>query len=100
MQIDGKNARTPYLVHIPGFIGDLQTRFLLSTTDWRDLNIFDYKLDEIKQVKYTYHDIPGASFSLTVEGDGNFTLQHPDNNTPAPQSMLFMAGINKFLDSL
>lgn len=99
MQIDGKNARMPYLVHIPGFIGDLQTRFLLSTTDWRDLNIFDYKLDEIKQVRYTYYDIPGASFNLTVEGNGNFTLQHPDNSTPAPQSMLFIAGINKFLDS-
>ncbi len=99
MQIDGKSARNPYMVHIPGFIGDLQTRFLLNTTDWRDLSVFSYKLDEIKQVKYVYHDVPAASFTLTVEGNDQFTLQHPSNGTPAPQGMLFVAGINKFLDS-
>lgn len=99
MQIDGKSARQPHMVHIPGFVGDLQTRFLLTATDWRDLSVFSYTLDEIKQVKYTYHEIPAASFSLTVEGGDNFTLQHPDNSTPAPQDLLFKAGINKFLDS-
>lgn len=99
MQIDGKSARKPYLVHIPGFVGDLQTRFLLNTTDWRDLSVFTYKLDEIKEVNFVYNEFPEASFKLTIEGKDKYTLQHPSNNTPAPDALLFKAGITKFLDS-
>lgn len=99
MQIDGKSAKEPYLVHIPGFIGDMQTRFLLNETDWRDLNVFDYKLNDIKEVSAIYHDVPEASFILTVEGNGNYTLKHPQKNAPAAKEELFVAGINKFLDS-
>ncbi len=99
MQIDGKSAEKPYLVNIPGFIGDLQTRFLLTEKDWRDLNIFNYKLDEIKEVSIIYHDLPASSFVINVDDKDNYTLRHPDNNTAAPQEQLFNAGIGKFLDS-
>jgi len=99
MQIDGKSAKQPYLVHIPGFVGDLQTRFLVLEKDWRDLTIFDYKLDEIKEVSTTYHDVLGASFVLSVEGKDNYTIQHPGFDAPAPQEQLFKTGITKYLDS-
>lgn len=99
MQLDGKSAKQPYLVHIPGFVGDLQTRFLVTEKDWRDLTIFNYKLDEIKEVSITYHDVLGASFVLSVEGKDNYKIQHPGFDAPAPQEQLFRTGITKFLDS-
>jgi hypothetical protein len=99
MQIDGKSARKPYLVHIPGFVGNLQTRFLLNTSDWRDLSVFTYKLDEIQEVNFMYNEYPEASFKLTTEGDDQYTLQNLANKTVAPATSLFKAGINKFLDS-
>ncbi|CAN5394676.1 hypothetical protein BH09BAC1_BH09BAC1_14630 [soil metagenome] len=99
MQLNGKSAKVPYLVHIPGFIGDLQTRFLLTEKDWRDLTIFNYKLDDIKQVSVLYHEVPQASFILSVEGNDNYSLRHSENDAPAPQEQLFKVGITKFFDS-
>lgn len=99
MQLDGQSAKRPYLVHIPGFIGDLQTRYLLNLSDWRDLTVFNYKLDEIAEISYTYHEVPQASFIITAQGNDGFTLKHPNSPTPEAQEKLFVAGINKFLDS-
>ncbi|MDX2001564.1 MAG: hypothetical protein SFW35_03985 [Chitinophagales bacterium] len=75
MAMTGENGMTkPYSVHISGFAGDIAARFLLEEAELRDLNVFDYTIDDISSVtvRYPYH--PLNSFKLTVLSKDSFSI--------------------------
>lgn len=101
MVVDGKNAKQPYVVRIPGFIGDLQVRFIMEEKDWRDTKVFNYALDDIKQVQVRYPDYPQESFKIDVLGPESFEIgpvQPLDNDLLAGKP-LYTPGVIKYLNS-
>lgn len=63
MLIEG--SRTPFVCHIPGFMGYLTSRYMTSELEWRDTEIFHYQLAEIAEVKVDFHNEPERSFKIT-----------------------------------
>lgn len=63
MLIEG--SRTPFVCHIPGFMGYLSGRYMTRILEWRDSEIFTYPLSQIAEVKVEFHDEPERSFRIT-----------------------------------
>lgn len=62
MMIDG--ASTPYVTHIPGFVGYLTPRFLTQPVKWRSRLVFDQAAEQIAKVEVTYPGNPSQSFRI------------------------------------
>jgi hypothetical protein len=67
MLIEG--SRTPFICHIPGFMGYLTSRYMTRPLEWRDTEIFNYQLAEIAEVKVDFHQEPERSFKITHSAD-------------------------------
>jgi hypothetical protein len=59
-----EKAKEPYVCHIPGFNGFLNTRFYTSENDWRTTSVFSSKADEIKYIDVTWINMPTQSFHI------------------------------------
>ncbi len=94
MQVAGRTAKQPYVMHIPGFMGSIEARYFLDEKDWRDLNVFDFKMEEIQEVSLQWTEIPDWSFTLQAQADGSYVM--PENTEGYP---LFTTGVDKFLHS-
>ena len=75
MEIDGQPTGKPYIIGITNITGDLQPRFFTGPNDWRDLKIFDAKIDDIKQVTMLYPYHPASSFKITVIGKDSGSIE-------------------------
>lgn len=81
-----ENSDLPFVVHIPGFMGYLSTRYSPLEEDWRDRSVFDYKPDEIKKISVNYFQDESKSFSIEKTGNQYAVtspvpgkkIQHPD----------------------
>lgn len=93
-EINGKMAKSPYVVHVPGFRGNVRPRYFLNEDDWRDLTIFNFDIDDIASVSLTWYHHPDQSFTLIRTHQDSFYM--PENTLQLP---LFKTGILKFLDS-
>lgn len=62
MMVEGSS--TPFVTHIPGFVGYLTPRFNVFPIKWKDKSIFTYTAAEIAEVKITYPKRPNASFLI------------------------------------
>ncbi len=69
MMIDG--AKTPFVAHIPGFVGYLTPRFPTNPVKWKTKLIFDADANDIANVSVSYPITPQQSFTI-------------DNTTAAP----------------
>ncbi|MBI1287468.1 MAG: DUF4340 domain-containing protein [Flavobacteriales bacterium] len=67
MLIEG--SRTPFICHIPGFYGYLTGRYMTRAWEWRDTEIFKYRLSEIADIKVEFHQEPERSFRITHSPD-------------------------------
>jgi len=67
MLIEG--SRTPFICHIPGFIGYLSSRYMTRILEWRDSEIFSYTLPQIAEIKVEFHNEPERSFRITHSKD-------------------------------
>lgn len=63
MLLDGSSS--PFVCHIPGFIGYLSSRYITRSLEWRDSQIFGYSLPEIAEVVVDFHNEPERSFKIT-----------------------------------
>lgn len=59
-----ENSNKPYVVHVPGFIGQLRVRFFTDETDWRDRMVFSEKPEDIKSVTVDYPLQKSESFRI------------------------------------
>lgn len=62
MWIEG--ARDPYIVHIPGFTGYLNTRYILDPEEWLSKEVFNLESSEILSVGIEYPAHPEWSFAF------------------------------------
>lgn len=67
MLIEG--SRTPFVCHIPGFIGYLSARYMTRILEWRDTEVFSYSLPQIAEIKVEFHEQPERSFRITHSKD-------------------------------
>ena len=67
MLIEGSS--TPFVCHIPGFIGYLSGRYMTRPLEWRDSEIFAYSLPQIAEIKVEFHKEPERSFRITHSKD-------------------------------
>lgn len=72
MLIDG--SRTPFVCHIPGFIGYLSGRYMTRPWEWRDTEIFNHRLSQIAELKLDFHQEPERSFKITHSADREVSL--------------------------
>lgn len=82
MYIEGSTI--PFVVHIPGFMGYLSSRYSITLSDWRDKAIFDTPLNKFAAVTVTYPDSADKSFAITRK-EGN-TFEVSQNGEAAPQT--------------
>ncbi len=69
-----EGAKTPYVVQVPAFTGDLTPRYSTRMRDWRDRTVFDVPAADIKSVSVQYADKPINSFVLSRDGN-NYKIQ-------------------------
>lgn len=60
-----EGSSTPFICHIPGFYGYLSGRYMVRPLEWRDTEIFDYRLPEIAELRVDFHQEPERSFKVT-----------------------------------
>jgi hypothetical protein len=54
----------PLIVHIPGFVGYLTPRFVISEIKWKDKLVFDDDLQSIESIEMTYPNNADLSFKI------------------------------------
>jgi len=81
MMLEGSSV--PFVIHLPGFVGYLSTRFFVEETAWRSTSIFKYNFKDIKSVTIMNEDNPQYSFRLTSSGNNQYSLTTPDG-VPLP----------------
>lgn len=64
LETNGERSSVPYIMHLPGFYGFLNTRFFASSLQWRDAAIFTYQPEEIKSIEVEYYEKPEESFRI------------------------------------
>lgn len=72
MLIEGSS--TPFVTHIPGFVGYLSGRYMTRPWEWRDTEIFKHRLSQIAEVKLDFHQEPERSFKITHSADRKVEL--------------------------
>lgn len=75
-----EGSKDPYIMHIPGFKGFLNSRYSTLTSDWRTHTIYRFKLPDIQSVKIEYGEKPEQSFMLKNSGNRNFELTSLQQN--------------------
>ncbi len=73
MKLD--QGRDPYVVHIPGLDGFLQTRFPVDENDWRERVVFRYLPDQIEELSIQYSLNPDSSWVLQRLGENQYHLE-------------------------
>lgn len=59
-----EGAKEPYVCHIPGFTGYLNTRFFTNLNAWRSRNVFKATADNIASIKVDWLEQPQQSFEI------------------------------------
>lgn len=97
MQKNGVTAKRPYVCHIPGYVAELKSRFFTDELEWRDLNVFRYKMDDIKEVSMYYPRNPEHSFRIRQD-DEEVVLSPYSDSLPQIDGKVNEAMIIEYLD--
>jgi hypothetical protein len=81
-----ENSEQPYLVHTPGFIGQLRIRYLLGDDEWRDKAIFRENPEDIEKVSVEYPQRKSESFRLDKLGEAQYHVLPYFSTTPVIRS--------------
>ncbi|MFQ3579121.1 MAG: DUF4340 domain-containing protein [Bacteroidales bacterium] len=79
MILEGSDV--PFVVSIPGFSGFLTIRYNTEINEWRERIIFNYKIEDIYQVKMHYPDQPENSFIAVRNSATNYDLLNYDGSS-------------------
>ncbi len=63
---EDQNYEEPFVTHIPGFDGFLNTRYNTYEMDWRDRLVMSFRPPQIKQIKLDLHEMPDSSFIMDL----------------------------------
>lgn len=62
-----EGSEQPYVMHLPGFVGEIRPRFSLDEETWRDKTVFEYAPENIKTVSVEYPQQKASSFKISKE---------------------------------
>lgn len=74
------NSRSPFLVEVPGLIGEAGELFSTEEGYWRENVVFSYLPGQISSVKVEYPSGMGLGFRI-IAGENNRYSVYPDNST-------------------
>lgn len=93
-----EGADNPYVLHIPGFMGFINSRFSPFERDWRSHKVFEAQIHDIKEVEVNYPEFPESSFKI-VSNSGLFTIQDlKGKEIPDPDTVSVIAYLTQFVD--
>jgi hypothetical protein len=95
---DSEIAKTPYVTHIPGFIGYLTPRFIIAEKEWRDLRMFTYNYNQIESIKVDYPLNTHHSFKVTKYKNNDVQVTKPQGGQ-SNQDQLITTAARRFLNS-
>ncbi len=75
MMLEGSSV--PFVIHIPGFVGYLSSRFFTEEISWRSTAIFNYNFDDIKSISLDNLEDPKTSFTLVKGGNNQYAISSP-----------------------
>jgi hypothetical protein len=70
-----ENYSEPFITHIPGFEGFLNTRFITDELDWRDRLVMSIRPPQIKYIKMDLHEISDSSYIIDLISMQRFTIK-------------------------
>ena len=76
-----KGAEQPYVLHIPGFNGYLNSRYSALLSDWQTLEVFPFTPSQIKRVSILHQD-SSKSFSIMSDDNGGYSFMRPGLQQP------------------
>ncbi len=82
MKLEG--SEKIYVVHIPGFEGELGPRYFTDENNWRDRTVFNLDPEDFRQVTVQYTGFPDSSFTLRSAGRDSFVLLQPGDTLAYP----------------
>jgi hypothetical protein len=81
MMLEGSSV--PFVVHVPGFVGYLTTRFFVEEETWKSTALFKYDFNDIASVTVDNTGRPDQSFTIRNPGNKTFTVESK-SGLPAP----------------
>lgn len=104
-----KGGKANYIMHVPGYPGDIGVFYTTRSNYWKPHVIFDYKLSDISSVEFINGIEPLNSFRINRTGSGVYVLEEFDSgriveNADPGQITRYLSyfhsiGFEKFLDS-
>lgn len=73
MLLEGSGS--PFICHIPGFIGYLTSRYVTDALTWRDTEVFANRLHQIAELEIDYALFPDKSFRVKRAKGGVFSME-------------------------
>ena len=92
-----EKSSVPFLMHIEGHYGFIQSRYSPRMNDWRDNAIWYFpgeKITGIKNLKVEYPQEPTKSFEISKNSDSEYTLKDGKGN---PVPVADMGGLYEYL---
>jgi len=72
MYLEGSSV--PFIMHIPGFIGYLSTRYFANENEWKEHRIFRFNPREITDIRIENYVSPHRSFELKRAADSSYAI--------------------------
>ncbi len=96
MMLEGANM--PYVAELGAFKGNIGTRFMLETDDWRDRTLFSVKPANLTSVSVEYPRQQGHSFRMLKSEQGEWQVRpFSDLVPPITDRPLSKAKVNAYL---
>lgn len=77
-----EESEQPYVVHIPGWTGNIRFRYNLVDQEWRNKKMFFTPVENIKLISVEYPTRRNRSFVLEKEGDKYFVGPYYETGQP------------------
>jgi hypothetical protein len=70
-----ENSSVPFIMHIKGFFGYLNTRYFAEAEKWRTSELFSYKLEQLRKVEVSYPSNKDKCYTIDEINTGNPILK-------------------------
>ncbi len=64
LEKNGRKSSEPYVMHIPGFNGFLESRFFTNVNDWKYSGVFVYDALDIAKIEVSFPSQPSDSYAI------------------------------------
>lgn len=79
------NSKSPFLMEVPGLIGEVGEFFSVEEGFWRENVIFTYNINQIASVAVDYPSGHGSGFEIVIDGHNNFEVFSLPDKLPLKQ---------------